>query len=111
MWLSYRWGRVRGLRRHTHYRQRNCEHRAAAGPRSGLHVPAVFSQYGFANAQAEAGSTAGALRGVEGVEDIGQNIRRDPGTVVLKNNGDRLFILVYADAQGPAITNFSHGLL
>jgi hypothetical protein len=71
----------------------------------------VFSQYGFADAQAEAGSTAGALRGVERVEDIGQNLGRDPGAVVLKNDGDQLFILAYADAQGSAIANFSHGLL
>src|SRR5580704_2765690 len=92
-------------RRACGHRQRNREHRTAARPGSSLDVSVVFSQNGFGDAQAKAGPTAWTLGGIEGIEDIGQDLRRDTGPVVLKNDGHRLFLVLYANAQGAAIAN------
>src|SRR5260370_24565655 len=64
---------------------------AATGKCFGLDVPAVLTNDGHADAEAEAAAATVALRGVEGIKDARKRFRADADAVIL--NGDQNVII------------------
>ena len=44
--------------------------------------------YAFGDGEAESGAAGVETRGHEGLEDVGQNVRRDPGAVIEHAHGN-----------------------
>ena len=51
-----------------------------------FNVASVFAEHGLADAQSQAGATAGTLGGEEGIENVRQIFGRDSRAIILKHN-------------------------
>src|SRR5438128_10759158 len=71
-------------------RQRDREQGASAGAGGSFYIARVLAQNRFTNAQAQACSAPRPLSRIERVEDVGQDLHRNAGTIILKNCGDRV---------------------
>src|SRR5579863_7390955 len=87
------------------------KYRTATGAGRSFHVPLMFPQDGFADAQTQARATPRAFRRIKRIEDVGQDFGWNARSVVLKDHSDRLLSLFQPDAQSAAVAYFPHGLL
>src|SRR5438309_3699898 len=110
-----RTGRCRALRRNrgasTCNWQHHGEYGAASGRRSSFYVSLIFLQDSLADAQAKAGPAPRSFRGVERVEDVWQNFRRDPRPIILKGSPHRIVRVPQPNANCAAVARFPNGLL
>src|SRR5580692_102816 len=87
------------------------ECRAARGERFGFDGSAVFADDRETDAEAEARASAGALGGIEGVEEALNGIGADADAVVLKRDGDASADTRKADLDAAGLADFANGLL
>src|SRR5579872_483192 len=71
----------------------------------------MFAKNRQANAQAQARTAAGPLRGEERIKNFRQYLRPNPSAIILKSGHDTLGGAAYTDAKGPVIANLANGLL
>src|SRR5437899_317164 len=84
---------------------------AASGKCFGLDVPAVLTNDGHADAEAEAGAATGALRGVEGIKDARKRFRADADAVILNGDHNAIIVVTGTDLDAAGVADFLDGLL
>src|SRR5439155_21174418 len=92
-------------RPHGGDRQVKGESRAAGRKSFGLDASAVFTNDGQADAEPEAGASAGTLRGVERIKNPRKRFRADANTVVLDGDGELVAILAGRNLNATRITD------
>ena len=91
--------------------QCDSEYRSSAGRVRGLDRSVVFLHHRLADAQPKAGSASRPFRGVERIENAGQNISGNPRTIVVKAGPYRFPVISQSNAQRAPVASLANGLL